>query len=446
MVNKLKLFTILYFLVFLSAFGQETSKVLILTVDSEIDPRTNRYIELGMEKAVEEEFDAIILELDTYGGLVTDANDIRERILRSDIPVYAYINTDAASAGALISIACDSIYMAPASSIGAATVVTQTGEAAPDKYQSYMRSIMRATAEKRGRDPRIAEGMVDETLEIDSISPAGDVITFSTSEAIKYGYCEAQVDSYQDILDRTNLSEAQTEDFTLSWTEKVISLVLNPVVSGFLILIMVGGIYYELQTPGVGFPIAASILAAVLYFIPYYLNGLAANWEILIFFIGIILLALEIFVIPGFGVAGVSGLILIFTSLTLVMLDNDNFNFDFVNIESIVRAIGIVVTSSLVAGVMMIVGGVTIYKSPIFSKIALSYEATKELGYTSKVKNEEDLTGKIGTAYTVLRPSGKVTIGDDYYDAYTRGEFIARGQRIVVIRDEGSSLLVKAKA
>ncbi|NMM50542.1 nodulation protein NfeD [Flammeovirgaceae bacterium KN852] len=399
-----------------------------------------------MEKAVEGNYSAIILELDTYGGLVTDANDIRERILKSDIPVYAFINTDAASAGALISIACDSIYMAPGSAMGAATVVVQTGEAAPDKYQSYMRKIMRSTAEERGRDPIIAEGMVDESIEIDSITTAGKVITFSTKEALKYNYCEAEVTSYEDILERTGLAGASVDKFSLGWSEKVISWVLNPVVSGFLILIMIGGIYYELQTPGVGFPIAASILAAVLYFIPYYLNGLAENWEILLFGIGIILLALEIFVIPGFGVAGVSGLILIFTSLTLVMLDNDTFNFEFVNIESIVRAMGIVVTSSLLSGILMIVGGFTLYKTPLFNKISLAYRETKDLGYTSKVKNEADLTGKNGIAYTVLRPSGKVSIGEDYYDAYTRGEFISKGQRIVVIRDEGSSLLVKAEA
>jgi len=138
-----------------NTFGQEKTKVFVMKIDSEIDPRTNRYSELALEEAKSIDADIIILELDTYGGAVTDADDIRTRILECEKPIWAFINKDAASAGALISIACDSIYMAPGASIGAATVVVGTGEAAPDKYQSYMRSIMRSTAEANGRNPRM---------------------------------------------------------------------------------------------------------------------------------------------------------------------------------------------------------------------------------------------------------------------------------------------------
>jgi membrane-bound serine protease (ClpP class) len=112
-------------------------------------------------------------------------------------PIWVYINSDAASAGALISIACDSIYMSPGASIGAATVVDGSGEKAPDKYQSYMRSIMRSTAEENGRDPRIAEGMVDESFAIDSIKLEGQVITFSTSEAIKMVFVRRRLNRWK---------------------------------------------------------------------------------------------------------------------------------------------------------------------------------------------------------------------------------------------------------
>ena len=248
--------------------------------------------------------------MDTYGGAVNDADDIRTRILDYKKPIYVWINKDAASAGALISIACDSIYMSSGASIGAATVVTGDGEQAPDKYQSYMRSIMRSTAEAKGRDPKIAEGMVDEDLQVDSVSQEGKVITFSTSEAIKYGFCDAELNSVEEILKRQNINEYEISNFQLSSSENIISLFLNPFVSGILLLLIFGGLYFELQTPGVGFPIIASITALLLYLIPYYLNGVAENWEIVLLFLGIILIAVEVFVIPGFGVFGILGLFL----------------------------------------------------------------------------------------------------------------------------------------
>ena len=163
----------------------EKKKILIGEIKTNIDPRTNRYTKLLLDEAEKDDYDIIIIEMDTYGGAVNDADDIRTRILDYKKPIYVWINKDAASAGALISIACDSIYMSSGASIGAATVVTGDGEQAPDNYQSYMIYIMISTAEAKGRDPKIAEGMVDEDLQVDSVSQEGKVITFSTSEAIK---------------------------------------------------------------------------------------------------------------------------------------------------------------------------------------------------------------------------------------------------------------------
>ncbi|NQZ75764.1 MAG: nodulation protein NfeD, partial [Ekhidna sp.] len=354
-----KVFCLLVLFLSLSAFSQDREKPLVLhlTIADVIDPRTNRYSELGLDKAEELDADYVILELDTYGGALNDADDIRTRILNFEKPIFAYINKDAASAGALISIACDSIYMASGSSIGAATVVTQDGAAAPDKYQSYMRSIMRSTAEAKGRDPRMAEAMVDEDIELDSIATEGKILTLSTSEAIKYGFCEAEVSSIDEILNRSGVTEYELEKFDLGATERIISLFLNPFVSGILILVIIGGIYFELQTPGVGFPILASIIAVILYFVPNYLNGLAENWEIILFVVGIILIALEVFVIPGFGIAGVLGLICTIGSLVLVMLNNDMFDFSFVAGEQIFISIATVIAGMLGAIIVMFFGG-----------------------------------------------------------------------------------------
>ena len=427
----------------LQAQVDDSITVLHLKVLDNIDPRTNRYTELGLEKAKELDVDFVILELDTYGGALNDADEIRTRLLEFDRPVYAYINKDAASAGALISIACDSIYMAKGSSIGAATVVTQEGEAAPDKYQSYMRSIMRSTAEAKGRNPTIAEGMVDEDIDIDSIATEGKVITFSVSEAIKYGFCEAQVTGIDEIMQRSNVEDYELIEFKLDWPEKVIALFLNPFVSGILILIIIGGIYFELQTPGVGFPILASIIAMVLYFTPYYLNGLAENWEIVAFIGGIILIGMEIFVIPGFGIAGISGLILTLGSLILVMLNNDMFDFSFVDTGDIFYAISTTLAALMGAIIIMFLGGVRLTNTQFFNRIALVDTQDKEQGYTSTFYTEKKLVGKKGTTYTNLRPSGKVMIDDEIYDAYTRGNYIAANTNIEVISDEGTSLKVK---
>ena len=183
-------------LFFVQAFAQSGKKqVMVMDIKDVIDPRMLRYVKLAFEHADKIKADYVIIDMDTYGGVLTDAKEIVDVVMDSKKPVWVFINSDAASAGALISIACDSIYMSPGASIGAATVVEGDGKQAPDKYQSYMRSIMRSTAEENHRDPRIAEGMVDERVVIDSVKQAGKVITFTTTEAIAHGYCEAKVES-----------------------------------------------------------------------------------------------------------------------------------------------------------------------------------------------------------------------------------------------------------
>jgi len=429
---------------FNKSYGQKKEAVIfVMEIDDVIDPRMNRYVELALENARELKADRVIIEMDTYGGAVNDADDIRTRILEFEIPIYVFINKDAASAGALISIACDSIYMTPGASIGAATVVTPDGQAAPDKYQSYMRSIMRSTAEARGRDPKIAEAMVDENIEIDTITEEGSVITFSTSEAITYGFCEAGVKSLEEIIEeRLQIENYKIKEFKLGTTEKVIAFFLNPVISGVLILVIMGGIYFELQTPGVGFPIIAAIIAAVLYFIPYYLNGLAENWEIIAFLAGVILIAAEIFLIPGFGLAGVMGIILSLGSLVLVMLNNDLFDFSFVEMDEIFQAMATMLAGLMGSIIIMFFGGIRLTDTNLFKRIALVNVQDSKKGYTSNFKTES-LLGKTGTAYTVLRPSGKIMIDEEIYDAFTRGDYIQKDAEVVVIKEGGTSLQVK---
>lgn len=442
--SSLLIFLLLSSQLVLAQTDAETNKkVFTFKIDTDIDPAMTRRVKLALEKAEQEAADLIVIEMDTYGGAVNDADEIRTMILNSTIPVYVFINKDAASAGALISIATDSIYMAPGASIGAATVVNGTdGAAAPDKYQSYMRSMMRSTAEAQGRDPKIAEAMVDEKIEIEGISEAGSVITFSASEAQKYGFCEGQFDSIQAILEAQNLQDAALINYETGTVEKIIAFFLSPAISGFLILIIIGGLYFELQTPGIGFPILASIVAVMLYFTPYYLNGLAENWEILLFFIGIILLAVELFVIPGFGIFGVLGIVGILAGLILGMIPNQNFNFDFVPAADLFAALLTVILAAI--GSVGLVFWLTpkVNEWGAFKHITLASTQQRSEGYTSSFY-VASLKGKTGLVHSRLRPSGKIEIDGEVYDAYSRGEFIDQGEKIIVISTEGTSLKVK---
>jgi membrane-bound serine protease (ClpP class) len=314
----------------------------------------------------------------------------------------------------------------------------------PDKYQSYMRSTMRSTAEATGRDPDIAQGMVDPRIRIEGISDSGQVITFTVSEAIKYNYCNAQANSIEEILKITGKEDFKVVEQQLTATDRIIGFLTKPMISGLLIMVIIGGIYFELQTPGVGFPIAAAVVAAIVYFAPLYLEGLAANWEILIFIIGVVLLLVEIFAIPGFGVAGISGIILIVTGLTLSMIDNIGFNFTGVPFDGVVVAFFIVIIASffsLIGSFFLsrkLFGGHT-----MFGDLALlSTQQTSE-GYASSDVHYTEMMGQTGEAFTMLRPAGKVSIDGQIFDAVAEAGFIDKGEPIRVVKYENAQLIVR---
>ncbi len=434
--------SVLFFLfLLLNAYQALAQNVYVIRIRQEIDPQMSHFVKLGLQAATLDSADCIILDMDTYGGALMDADKIRMALLKYPKPVYVYINKNAASAGALISIACDSIYMDAGSIIGAATVVDGEGKPAPDKYQSDMRAMMRSTAETNHRNPVFAESMVGRAVGKDSLT-VGNVTTFTTSEALKNGYCEAEIHSLEELYAHLHLDNANITTFELSTTDTIINFFMNPALRGLLLLLIIGGIYFELQTPGIGFPLLAALLGIALYFIPSYLTGLAENWEILIFFIGVVLLILEITVIPGFGLAGLSGLLLIVSSLILVGLNNSSFDFTFVP-ESDIYITSATVLASFTAGtVLALVAGNHFMKSALFNKISLQDTFQSSDGFTSNVHTER-LIGKQGISYSVLRPSGKILMDGNVYDAYTRGEYVEANKAVEVIEQVGSSLKVK---
>ena len=450
LINNIKFNSLVFLMIVFISFslkGQtnETSvkkTIYKFSIKEEIAPPIARMVSKAIDEAHMLKADFIYIEMNTYGGAVDAADSIRTKILKSKIPTWILIQNNAASAGALISIACDSIYMQPGSTIGAATVVDQQGNQVPDKYQSYMRKKMRATAEQKGRNPDIAEAMVDPDIYIEGIIDSGKVITFTTSEAIKYKFCEAQVNSLDDIIKRNGLTNYQIIEQKISFMDKIISWLISPYVSGILIMIIIGGIYFELQTPGIGFPILAAITAAILYFAPLYLEGLAENWEILIFITGIILVAIEIFVIPGFGVAGISGIILIIAGLTLSMIENVGFDFSISDNDQLFKALLTVIVASIVSLIGSIYLGVKFIESSLFKKFVLSTSENNTYGFNGINEKEKTLIGKTGITVTLLRPSGKIEIDGEIYDSTAEIGFIEKGETVIVNKFEASQLFV----
>lgn len=438
----------------------DPSKTIVYVFDirDDIGKPSWRVMREAFEEAESINADYILLHLNTYGGMVNIADSMRTKILNSHIPVLAFIDNQAISAGALISIACDSIYMRSGGNIGAATVVDQTGSVVPDKYQSFMRSTMRATAESHGkdtiitgndtiikwrRDPRIAEAMVDPTIVAEGIDDSSKVLTFTAEEAIANGYCEGMASNIKEVLQIAGIKDYELITYRPSGVDKIINFLLSAVVQGILIMIMIGGVYFEMQTPGIGFPIIASLAAALLYFAPLYLEGLAEHWEILIFMAGIALVIVEIFVIPGFGVAGISGIVLILAGLTLSLVDNISFRFEgTAALAQLSRAFFTVVISVFLTFVIAILGTKRFAFSKALSGFSLAAVQDHNEGYVSIDARQKDMIGKSGTALTILRPSGRVEIDGEIFDARSDISFIEKGEKIKVIRDEAGQLYV----
>ena len=422
----------------LVCYGSDSLKVFYrIRLDQDIDKSAQRLVVLGLEKADEAEADYVLLDLDTYGGAVDAADSIRAALLRYDRPVVAYVNMQAASAGALISIACDSIYMKTGSSIGAATVVDQSGNVMPDKYQSFMRGMMRSTAQATGRDPHIAESMVD----------TANVLSLTPEEAVKVGYCEGIYESEVEVA----TAVAGDNDFViknmeddLTWIDRLIQFLLNPLLQSIFMMMIIGGIFVEIRTPGIGLPLVTAIVGALLYFAPAYVGHLAEHWEILMFVVGLVLIAVEIFVIPGFGVCGISGIVLVVVALALSMVDNVEFHrWDgTLDLQPIIMPLGIVILSATAAvfGSVWLVR--RLYETRSFDHIALRQEMKSSEGFTGVVSGLEGLIGETVEVFTDLRPGGKVRTSDGRIVEATLkfGGFASKGEKLTVLGAEQGRL------
>lgn len=438
-----------------TATGREC-KVYTFPINGDIMPAQQRLVSKCLTEAREQETDLVVIRMNTYGGLVNVADSIRTMILNYPTPIWVYIDNQAASAGALIALAADRIYMHPGGSIGAASVVDQNGQPMPDKFQSFMRATMRATAESHGqvieriengdtirrwwRDPQTAEAMVGRTV---ADSTTVNVLTFTASEAVKNHFSEGTASSLEETLAQGGVETYTLTEYRPTTLDRLLAWLMNPVVQGIFVMMIVGGIYFELQSPGIGFALVVAILGAVLYFAPLYLEGVAQNWELILFIIGLVLLAVEIFVLPGFGIAGVAGIVAVILGLSFAAIDNDllrHLPTGEITVGWILQPILVVIIAATAA----LIGGLLLSKrfltdtTPLQRKVVLTAEMAPEQGYVSHPQVASELIGKTAEVAAVLRPSGRVIIDGIYYDAIAEeGQFIPRGKQVIITRFEG---------
>ncbi len=431
---------IILFLISSTILLNAQKKIHIAYIDGEIDLGLSPYLSRVVSDAEKDNAEAIIFKINTFGGRVDAATQIKDAIIGTDLLTIAFINNRAISAGALIALSCKKIIMVPGSSIGAATVVDQTGEKVGEKYQSYMRSEMRSTAEKNGRPVNIAEGMVDERIVIPGLVDSTQLVTLTSEEALKYGIADTLFEHMDDVYALYNLQDAEIIYQKSNWAEDVVRFLNNGIISSILIMIGIFGLMAEIKSPGWGLPGTAGIIALALFFGSAYILQLASIIEILMFVVGLGLILLEVFVIPGFGVAGISGLSLIIVSLFLSMLGADPFlDFNAISMAIIRLTIGLVAALILIFLVARFLP-----KSNFFKKFVLSEEEKADAGYTSR-SNLSELLGAEGVALTTLRPAGTADFSGRRVDVVADSEYIESGKPIVVTEVEGMRVVVREK-
>jgi membrane-bound serine protease (ClpP class) len=442
---------------------KDSAKFLIykLEIFENITMSAWRNTQQALDEAIELNADLFLIHMNTYGGLVIAADSIRTAFLNAPMPVWVFIDNNAASAGALISIASDKIFMRPGGNIGAATVVSQDGQAMPDKYQSYMRATMRSTAEAQGkdtiiqgndtiiqwkRDPQIAEAMVDPDVYIPGIIDSTKVLTFTASEAVENGYCDGLYESIPELLAAEGVSDYETKSYVPTTMDKIMGFLTNPAFKSFLIMFIIGGLYFELQSPGIGFPFIIAVMAALLYFAPSYVEGLASHWEILIFVVGVILIGVEIFVIPGFGIAGIAGIALLITGLALSMIGQyeiQPIEGGEVNLKPLVNALFCVILASIISFFLSLwLSSKLFSENRLFGNLSLSTTQQKDAGYFSFDNKTSEMVGRKAIVVQELRPSGRVEIDDKRYDAKAINGYIERDTEVIVKRFESGQLYV----
>jgi membrane-bound serine protease (ClpP class) len=433
--------------------------VLLATIDDDIDLVESAYVKRMTDEAIASGAQALLLELNTFGGRVDAAVAIRDSLLDAStegVTTYVFINKRAISAGALISLACDKILISPGGTIGAATPIqTAPGEEMPEaveeKYLSYFREEMRSTAETKGRNPDIAEAMVDASKVVEGVSEEGKVLTLSTSKALELGIADFEAKTVEEALEAVGLADVPRRTMERSWSEGLVGFLTSSTISGFLFLCMVIFAYMEYQTPGFGLFGAGAVFCFLILFFSHYMVNLAGWEELILFSLGIVLLLVEILVLPGFGVAGILGLICMLGSAALLFQAGDWSDFSFENPFTI-EAIQRVLLSTVLGLVVLLLFMRFLPNGRRPGSLILATTLGRTAGYTSLEEDRvstggddtaDPLEGATGEALSPLRPAGRARLGGQRYEVETEGEFIEKGAAVRFLRRRSGRIIVR---
>ena len=448
-MRKIKFF--IYFLIS-TVFSSEQT-VFIIPINGDIDMGLPYVVNRGIDQAENDDAKLIIFDIDTFGGRVDAATKIKDSILGTKIPTVAFINRRAISAGALISLSCDSIYMTSGATIGAATAVDLQGNKGSEKVISYMREEMASTAEANGKSREIAAMMVDESLELDFyVTSFGDtlnstdiegfkvdkLVTLTTKDALKLGFANETFENIESLIDYLGFDNSQTKKITSTWSEELVRFLTNPTVAPLLMSLGFLGLLFEVKSPGLGFPGIAGIIFLTLFFGSHFLVGLADIIEIILLFFGILLVILEILIIPGFGIAGITGGGLILWSIFYMLLGEYPSAQDY---SDAYFGLSVATIGAIAAGILLFK---IITESKYYSQIIEFKPQRKQDGYSIS-KGFEKFVGKSGISTTDLRPSGKINIDNQIFQAISTGDYINKNSKIIVLRIDENQMVVAMK-
>ena len=396
------------------------------------------FIERVVEEAEATGAAAVVLDIETQGGRVDAALRITSAVSRSNVPVYAFVNMYAYSAGAMIALSTDRVLMREGAVMGAATPVDGSGTKASEKMVSAMRAQMRAMTEAHGLDPAVAEAMVDEEIAIPGVVDGGKLLTLTTQEAVGLGYATAVAD-WDGVLAALELDESDVTEATVNWAERIVRFFTNPVIAPFLLSLGFLGLLVEIKTAGFGLAGAAGLISLALFFGAHLLIGLAGAEDVILVGVGVVLVLVEILVIPGFGIFGIAGIVALLAGLLMAQIGSLPSRGDLVQAGTVLLAAMVLVTMTAWSFLRSLPGSWRWRRSGVF----LGESTDRDEGYTSADVRSE-LVGTEGVAITALRPAGVGLFGDERLDVVSESEWIEQGTRIRIRSAEGYRHVVRA--
>ncbi|MDW7738904.1 MAG: nodulation protein NfeD [Bacillota bacterium] len=407
--------------------SQSNSSVVIIEIKGTIDPGTVSYFNYAVAEAERRGSSAIILDLDTPGGFINSAEEIRRRMDDFSEPIYAFVHPNAISAGAYLALAADEIFMVPGSTMGAAEPRFLGLGEADEKSVSFWEKEMAGMAERRNRDPQIASAMVRRDISIEGLVEEGVLLTLTANEALEVGYSEATVSDLSGLLEAVGLPDAPRQVIEPRISDSLVSYTTNPIIGTILLMIGIGGLIAEVISAGFGIAGIISIAAFALYFGGNIAAGMAEYWVLILFVLGVVLMLVEAFM-PGFGVFGISGLVSTVVAIVLAA-------------ASVQTGMVMLLVSIILAGVFSYLSFRFFAKRGALRHIILSEQERADQGYVAPL-DQKSLVGKEGIAITSLRPSGTALIDRKRVDVISEGAFIPAGESLVVDRVEGVRVIV----